>query len=157
MPPTHGPSDTIARAIRRLNSQIQWFGTQNRVRTKHRSFWTVFCARTGLHKKIQKNGSSAPIFHRQSSILLYNLGKYHSSVCEHSKNDAKPIFRSLEQCHNLVLILETSEIGLTSIFCHSHTDTYYPALLCEMILDWPQNMIRKFLELRSKHAYLCSR
>ena len=69
----------------------------------------------GFGWQIRNNGRSAPIFRRQASILLCNWGTFHPSVCEHKKIDTKPIFSSLEQCHNLALILETPEIGETSV------------------------------------------
>ena len=109
----------------------------------------------GFVWKIRNNGSSAPIFHRQSSILLCNRGVYRPLVCEHTKNDDKPIFRSLEQCLNLALILETTKTGAASIFLWSHTNVWCVPLLHGNILDWPQNMVRRFLKLRPEHTYMC--
>ena len=76
----------------------------------------------GFGWQIRNNGRSAPIFRRQASILLCNWGTFHPSVCEHKKIDTKPIFSSLEQCHNLALILETPEIGEASICSGLNTD-----------------------------------
>ena len=49
---------------------------------------------------------------------------YHALVCEHTKNDAKPISDSLDQWQNLALILETPEIGVTSISVYTNTNAW---------------------------------
>ena len=111
----------------------------------------------GFTCKIRNNGNSAPIFRSQSGILLCNRAPYHLLMCEHKKIDGKPISRSLKQCQNLTLILETPKTGAASIFLCSHTSICYGCLLHIIILDWQQNMVRKFHKLRSNHADMCVR
>ena len=74
----------------------------------------------GFECQIPNNGRSAPILHRQAGILLYNWRTYQPVVCNYKKNDAKPISGSLDQCHNLALILETPEIGEASVYFGSN-------------------------------------
>ena len=111
----------------------------------------VLCAH-GFAWKILNNVISAPIFCRQSSILSCNRKPYRPLVCEHTKIDTKPISGSLDQCHNLALILETPEIGAASIFTCTDTNIWDAFLFYIVILDWPQSLVRKSLILIPNHA-----
>ena len=97
----------------------------------------------GFGWKIRNNGSWAPIFCRQASILVCNWGTYHLLVCDHTKIDAKPIFGSLDQCQNMALILEPPEIGEASIFACTNTNAWHISLLYIIRLDWLQNIVCK--------------
>ena len=150
MPSSHGPSCTIVGAIRRLNSQKHGFATQNRVRAKHTPIWGVLCAHTGLGGKFEIMVVQPPYFAGRL-VFYYAIGEYIARWCERTKKiDAKPIFRPLEQCHNLALILETPEIGEASICSGLNTDAWYISLLHNIILDWPQKTVNKFQKSRSK-------
>ena len=83
--------------------------------------WGGVLREHGFGCQIRNNGRSAPILHRQADILLYNWRAYQPLVCNYKKNDAKPISGSLDQCHNLALILETPEIGEASFYFGSNT------------------------------------
>ena len=109
----------------------------------------------GFGWKIRNNGISDPIFCRQASILLCNWGAYRALVWQNKKIDAKSIFRSLEQCHNLALFLETLKIGAASIFVYANTNTLHFAILHIIILYRLQNLVCIFLKLRVNHAHMC--
>ena len=126
------------------------------VRKIHHILGCILC-KHGFACKIWNTGSSAPIFRSPPSILLCNRAAYHLLVLENKKIDIAPIFRSLEQCHNLTLILETMKIVAASIFVQTNTNAWYVTLFYITILDWPQNMVRKLLKLCSKHADICVR
>ena len=51
------------------------------------------------------------------------LEKQHHTKAMYTKIDVKPIFRPLERCHNLASILETPEIGVTSISACTNNNT----------------------------------
>ena len=75
----------------------------------------------GFGWKIRDNGSSAPIFCRQASILSYNWAAYQTLVWENRKIDAKPIFRPLDQWHNFDINSGDGESWRGIDFCvHKH-------------------------------------
>ena len=113
----------------------------------------------GFAWKIRNIGSSAPIFRRQSSILLgtMQLGAMPSVGVWGQKIDHKPIFRSLEQCSNLALILETVKIGEASIFLVTNTNGWYCAQLHITIHGRPQNMGSELRKTDSPHVDMCAR
>ncbi len=111
----------------------------------------------GFGSQIRNTGSSGRILLWQSCLGAPSGRGYRLLIPDHQKIDNMPFSRSLEQGQNWPLILETMKIGAPSIFWCSHTNTHYLALFYIIILDWPQNMVSKRLELRSKYAYLCVR